>query len=59
MSCVKNISLADLSESQYLFEILQASHTVKKVKENVVKSRCFKKYLKWRALILFQNKGGI
>ena len=40
----KNILLADLLGSQYLFEVLKASLTVK-ISENVVKSECFEKHL--------------
>ena len=40
MSCVKYILLSDLLGSQYLFEILQTSPTVKN-SENRVKSGCF------------------
>ena len=54
----KNIFVADLLGSQYLFETLQISLTVKN-SENVVKSRCFKKHLLWRATIFFPNDGGI
>ena len=36
----KNIFLADLLASQFLFEILQTSLTIKS-SENVVKSGCF------------------
>ena len=39
--------VGDLLGSQYLFEILQASLTVKNG-ENVVKSGCFEKRLRWR-----------
>ena len=38
----KNILVADLSGSQYLFKILQTSLTVKN-SENVVKSGCLEK----------------
>ena len=54
----KNILLTDLSGSQYLFEILQTSLTVKN-SESVVKSWCFEKYSRWRAPIFFGNEGGI
>ena len=47
----------DLLGSQYLFEILQTSLTVKN-SENVVKSGCFEKRLQWRAPTLFRNEGG-
>ena len=40
VSCVKYILLSDLLGSQYLFEILQTSPTVKN-SENRVKSGCF------------------
>ena len=60
VSCVlcKNIISADLSGSQYLFEILQNSFTVKK-SENVIKCGCFEKLLRWRAPNFFRNEGGI
>ena len=48
----KNILVADLSGSQYLFKILQTSLTVKN-SENVVKSGCLKKRLPWRASNFF------
>ena len=51
----KNILLAELLGSQHLFEILRTSFTVKN-SENVVKSGCFKKLLRWRTPILFQNE---
>ena len=41
----KNLFVADLLGSQYLFEILQTSLTVKN-SENVVKSGCFEKLLR-------------
>ena len=49
------ILLADLLGSQYLFEILQASLTVKN-SENVVKSGCFEKRLRWRPSSVFRNE---
>ena len=45
MSCAKNVLLTDLLGSQYLFEILQTSLTIKN-SENGVKSGCFKKLLR-------------
>ena len=53
----KNIFVTDLSGSNHLFEILQTSLTFKN-SENVVKSGCFKKRLRWRAPIFFRNEGG-
>ena len=50
--------LTDLLGSQYLFEILQTSLTVKN-NENGVKSACFEKLLRWRAPIFFRNEGRI
>ena len=58
MSCAKNILLTDLLGSQYLFEILQTSLTIKN-SENGVKSGCFKKLLGRRAPIFFRNDGRI
>ena len=52
------IFLADLLESQYLFEILQTSLTIKN-SENVVKGRCFENRLRWRAPTFFRNEGEI
>ena len=46
----------DLLGSQHLFEILE---TIVKNSENVAKSGCFGKPLRWRAPILFQNDGNI
>ena len=54
----KNIFVTDLSGSNHLFEILQTSLTFKN-SENVVKSGCFEKFLRWRAPIFFQNEGRI
>ena len=54
----KNIYLADLLGSQYLSEILQTSLNVKN-SENVVKSGCFEKRLRWRAPFFFLIEGGI
>ena len=45
VSCVKK-SLAESIGSQYLFEILQTPLCVKN-NENVVKSGCFEKGLRW------------
>ena len=53
----KNIFVADLLRSQYLFKILQTSLTVKN-SENGVKSGCFEKYSRWRAPIFFEIKEG-
>ena len=53
----KNTFVADLFGSQYFFEILQTSLTVKN-SENVVKSVFFKERMQWRASIFFRNKGG-
>ena len=52
------IFLADLLESQYLFEILQTSLTIKN-SENVVKGRCFENRLRWTAPTFFRNEGEI
>ena len=41
----ENIFVADLSGSQYLFEILKTSLTIKS-NENVVKSGCFEERLR-------------
>ena len=54
----KSIFEADLLGSQHLFEILQTPLTVKN-SENVVKSGCFEKYLRWRAPIFFLHEGGM
>ena len=51
----KNNFVSDLLGSQHLLEILQTSLTVKN-SENGVKSGCFKKSLRWRAPIFFQNE---
>ena len=51
----KNIFVADLLGSQYLFEILETSLTIKN-SENVVKSGCFKKRLRWRAPVFFRTE---
>ena len=51
----KNIFVTDLHGSKYLFEILQTSLTVK-TSENVVKSGCFEKLLRWRVTTLFRNE---
>ena len=53
VSCVK-ILLADLLGSQYLLEILQTSLTFKN-SEEVIKSGCFEKRLRWRAPIFFSK----
>ena len=44
---------ASLLESQYLFETLHTSPTIKNSK-NVVKRDWFKKALRWRAPIFFE-----
>ena len=50
--------VGDLLGSQYLFEILQASLTAKN-SENMVKSGCFEKRLRWRVCqFLFSIKAG-
>ena len=54
MSCVNIFFVADLLGSQYLFEILQTSLTVKN-SENVVKGGCFEKLLQCRAPNVFQS----
>ena len=54
----KNIFLANLLGSQHLLEILQTSLIFKNT-EKLVKSGCFEKLLRSRALILFQDDGGI
>ena len=54
----KNILLADLLGSQYLFEILKSSLTVKN-SENDLKSGCFEKCSRWRAPDFFRNEEGI
>ena len=54
----KNISQADWLGSEYSFEILQTSFTVKN-SEKVVKSECFEKYLRWAAIIFLRNEAGI
>ena len=54
---VKNIFVADLLGSQYLFEILQTSLTVKN-SENGVKYGCFEKCSRWRAPVFFEMKDG-
>ena len=51
----KNIFVADLLGSQYLFEILETSLTIKN-SENVVKRGCFKKCLLWRAPVFFRTE---
>ena len=48
----KSIFGADLLGSQYMFEILQTSFTFKN-SENVVKSGCLQKRLRWRVPIFF------
>ena len=49
----KNIFVAGLLGSQYLFEILQTSLAVKN-SENVIKSGCFEKCLRCRAPFFFK-----
>ena len=56
MLCI-NILLTDLLGSQYLFEILQTSLTFKN-SENVVKSGCFEKCLRWTASFFFEMEEG-
>ena len=51
----KNIFVTDLSGSNHLFEILQTSLTFKN-SENVVKSGCFEKCLRWRASFFSEMK---
>ena len=53
----KNVFVADLLGSQYLFEILQTSLAVKN-SENVIKSGCFEKCLQCRAPFFFEIKEG-
>ena len=48
----KIVFVVDLLGSQYFFEILQTSLNVKN-SENVAKSGCFEKHLRWRPPILF------
>ena len=52
----KNIFLADLLGSQYLFKTLQTSLTIKN-SEYMVKSGCFEKSLRWRPPNFFRNEG--
>ena len=54
----KNIFVADLSKSQYLFEILQTSLTIKNSK-NGGKSGCFEKCSRCRAPISCGNEARI
>ena len=54
----KNNFESDLLGIQHLFQILQTSFTFKN-NENVVKSGCFKKLLRWRAPIFYRNEGRI
>ena len=54
----KNTFVADLLRSQYLFETIQTSLTVKS-SENGVKRECFEKCSRWRAPIFFRNEGRI
>ena len=54
----KNIFVAHLIGSQYLFQIIQTSLTVK-IRENVVQSEIFEKDLRWRATNCFRNDGNI
>ena len=51
----KIIFVTDLSGSQHLFQILQTSLTFKN-SENVVKSGCFEKCLRWRASFFSEMK---
>ena len=48
---LKNNCLTDLIGSQYLFEILQTTLTVKKGENG-----CFEKCLRWRVAFFFRNK---
>ena len=48
----KIVFVVDLLGRQYFFEILQTSRNVKN-SENVAKSGCFGKRLRWRPPILF------
>ena len=57
VTCVKKVFLVDLWESQYLFEMLQTSLTVKN-SEHLVKSGCFEKRF-WRRAPFSLNEGGI
>ena len=54
----RNAFLADLLECEYLIEILQTSLIVEN-SENVVKSGCLGKILRWRAPIFVRNEGEI
>ena len=54
----KNVLLADILESQHLFEILQTSLNVNNCK-NVVKSGCFEKTFAKKSANFFRNEGGI
>ena len=54
----KNIFVAHLIGSQYSFQIIQTSLTVK-IPENVVQSETFEKDLRWRATNRFRNDGNI
>ena len=51
----ENIFVAESLGTQFLFEILQASLTVKN-SENVVASGCFEKILQWGAPTLCRNE---
>ena len=53
----KNIFVTDLSGSNHLFEILQTSLTFKN-SENVVKSGCFEKCLRWAASFFSEMEEG-
>ena len=53
----KTILLANLLESLHFLEILQTSVTFKN-SEKVVKSVCFEKRLRWRALYFFEMTEG-
>ena len=56
--CVKIFCWLILLRSQYLIEMLEISLTFKN-SENVVKSGCSVRCLRWRALIFSQNESGI
>ena len=55
---MSNLYLADLCGSQYLFEILHISLTVKS-SENLVKIGRFENTLRWKATMFFQSEVGI
>ena len=53
----KIIFVADLSGSQHLFQVLQTS-LIFKNSENVVKSGCFEKLLRWKRQFFSEMKEG-